>query len=138
MSKRQDILDYIKETLEGVSGMANVEVNRSIPVDIETVDFPSAFVYSGPVMRLINDNRSVIGYENWEWTILIEVWGKDQDMEALLALVHAALFAKEQMGGLAASSYIVGVDMMTIDVDRHMESMLIQYTVVYRHARGAP
>lgn len=137
MSKRADILDKIKTTVLGVAGMAEVSVNRTIPVDVETVGFPCAFVYSGPSTRL-TDSRAVIGYENYDWSIFIEVWGKDQDMEALLALVHAALFADEQMGGLAATSYIIGVDMLTIDVDRHMESMLIQYSVIYRHPRGTP
>ena len=87
-------------------------------------------------MRL-TDGRSVIGYENWEWTVLIEVWGKEQDMEALLKLVHDALFANEQISGHAVTSYRTGVDMLVLDPDRHMEAMLIQYTIVYRHTRGS-
>jgi len=136
MSKRADILAHLKTTLEGVSGMEEVQVNRTIPVDVETAVFPCAFIYSGPEMRL-TDGRSVIGYENWEWTVLIEVWGKEQDMEALLKLVHDALFANEQISGHAVTSYRTGVDMLVLDSDRHMEAMLIQYTILYRHTRGA-
>ena len=136
MSKRTDILAHLKTTLEGVSGIEEVQINRTIPVDIETAVFPCVFLYSGIETRLM-DNRAVIGYENWEWTVLIEVWGKDEDMEALLKLVHDALFADEQIGGHAVTSYRTGVDMLVLDPDRHMEAMLIQYTIIYRHTRGA-
>ena len=135
MSKRTDILDQLKVTLQSVTGMSEVLVNRTTPVDIETVGFPCAFVYSGNEIRL-TDNRSVIGYENWEWQILIEVWGKDQDMEAFLALIHAALFADEGISGHAVTSYRTGVDMLVIDPEQSLEAMLIQYAVIYRHTRG--
>jgi hypothetical protein len=138
MSVRQDILDRIAVDLRAVPAIKEVFINRTMAVDIETASFPCAFVYSGNVTRLLSDNRSVIGYENWEWLVPIEVWGKDQDMEVLLATLHAALFDDEKLNGLAVTSYITGVDMLTLDVDRHIEAMLIQYTVVFRHARGVP
>jgi hypothetical protein len=134
-TKRTSILNQIKTTLEGVSGMGAVEVNRATPVDIETIAFPCVFVYSGSETRL-TDNRSVIGYENWEWQILMEVWGQDQDMEALLGLIHAAMFADEGIGGFAVTSYRTGVDMYVLDPDRARSAMLLSYSVIYRHVRG--
>lgn len=135
MTTRENILAQIKTTLEAVVGMTEVQVNRTIPVDIETVGFPCAFVYSGKETRL-TDDRAVIGKENWEWEILIEVWGRDEDMEALLGLVHTAMYNDYSIGGHAEYSYRTGVDMLTIDPERSLEAMLLTYSVIYRHTKG--
>ena len=70
---RQTILSKIGEVLEGVSGVEKVEIERSTPVDIDTIPFATCFVYSGPEERA-TDDRSTIGFETFDWTVVIEVW----------------------------------------------------------------
>ncbi len=132
---RQNILAQIKTTLEGVESITEVQVNKTTPVDIETIGFPCAFIYSGGETRQQN---GPITYETWEWEIQIELWARDSDMETLLGVVHAAMFADEKIGGYADTSYRTGVDMYVIDPLQSLEAALITYLVRYKHVRGTP
>lgn len=136
MSSRTSILSKIETVLQGVDGINEVIVDKVTPVSLETVVLPCAFVYSGSEIRL-TDDRSVIGYENWEWDILIEVWARDSVMETLLSSIHSAMFANELMGGYASTSYRTGVDLFVIDPEQSLQSMLITYKVIYRHVSGS-
>lgn len=135
MSSRTSILSQIETVLQGVSDIKEVIINQVTPVSMETVALPCAFIYSGPEIRL-SDDRSVIGYENWEWNVLIEIWARDSEMENLLSSIHSAMFANELMGGYAATSYRTGVDLFVIEPEQSLQSMLITYAIIYRHVRG--
>lgn len=135
-SKRQLMLDYIKSRLESLSDFKHVELNRVTPVDLETTPYPCAFVYSGVENRL-TDDRAVIGQENWQWNITIEIWAKnDTDLEDLLKVVHEEMFAHYNLDGNAVYSVRTGSDMFTVDPSRFLKGMTVDYMVIYRHEKG--
>lgn len=137
-TQRQLILDRIKTILEGVSSLKNVEINKTGPVDLETVAFPCAFIYSDRETK-IGDDRSVIGKENWEWMINIEVWSSDdQVQETLLGEIHTAMAADYTIGGYAVTSDRISATMYVLDPERAINSMVLDYQVIYRHKVGVP
>ena len=134
-STRQNILNQLEVLLEALTQIKKVEQNRSTPVDLETQPLPCAFIYSGPERKL-GDDRAVIGRENWEWVIPIEIWSNNKDLETLLKLIHDYLFQNRTLGGYAVTSERTGVDVQSIDLSRDLKSMIIEYTVLYRHTIG--
>lgn len=132
---RVNILERIKTDLTAVSGVQYVDLLQPSPVDLDTIDMPAIFIYTGPEVRL-SDNRAVIGYESWQWNVVLEVWTRDTDMEALLGKIHAAMFADEEIGNFAVTSYRTGVDMQIIDPEQSLQAMIIEYEIIYRHIRG--
>jgi hypothetical protein len=134
-TKRQDILDRIKVLIDGITTVKGSEINKSTPVDIETIPLPYVFIFSGPEAR-VTDERAVIGFETWEWKVVLEVWGRDQDMEALLGEIHSAMYSDYGFSNSAVISYRTGVDMLMVDVEKSLEVMIVDYEVLYRHIKG--
>lgn len=134
---RQTILSKIGEVLEGVSGVEKVEIERSTPVDIDTIPFATCFVYSGPEERA-TDDRSTIGFETFDWTVVIEVWVRNDDCETLLGAIHKAMFNNYSFGGYALNSKRKAVTMELLDVSKELKAMVVQYSVLYRHLNGQP
>lgn len=137
-TKREQILAQIKTTLQTVTSLQSVEINKTSMVDIETIAFPCAFIFSDQETK-IEDDRSVIMYENWEWLINIEVWSDERnDQEVLLGAIHTAMAADHQIGGLAVESDRIGSSLFVLDPTRSISSMVIDYRVVFRHRNGTP
>ena len=137
-TKRQQILAYIKTILERVPSIKAVEINKTSVVDIETIAFPCAFIFSDRETK-IGDDRGVIGYENWEWMINIEVWSDERnDQETLLGEIHAAMAADYTFGGLVPTSDRVSSSLFVLDPTRAISSMVMDYNVLYRHRNGTP
>ncbi len=137
-TKRQQIFAQIKTTLESVSSIKSVEVNKTSVIDIETVAFPCAFIFFDRETKL-RDDRSVIGYENWEMLVNIEVWSDERnDQEDLLGAIHTAMAADHQIGGLAATSHREGASLFVLDPTRSISSMILDYSIIYRHKNGIP
>jgi hypothetical protein len=134
-STRQEILNEWITILGTLSTLKHVELKKITPVDLETVVFPCAFLFGGAEQKL-NDGRAVIGYENWLWRVTLEVWGKDQDMEALLKEIHDLMWTNRSIGGHAVTSERVGVDFLVVDVEQSVEAGLIDFDVIYRHTKG--
>ena len=132
---RENILDKAKVILTAVDGVLYVDLLHPSPVDIETIPMPAIFIYTGPEVRL-NDNRAVIGYETWQWNIVLEVWARDTDMEALLGKIHTAMFNDNDFSGSAVVSYRTGVDMQVVDVEQSLQVMVIEQEIIYRHVKG--
>lgn len=137
-TKRQQILDRIKTILLGVSGMSAVEVNKTSVIDLETIAFPCAFIYSSACTK-IGDDRAVITYENWEWMLDVEVWCDERtNQEAMLGLVHAAMAGDHTLNGLAVTSDLIGSDLFVLDPTRSISSMVMNFSVIFRHKNGIP
>ena len=135
---RQNILDHIKTILETIVSIKSVEINKTSVVDIESIAFPCAFIFSDRETKL-GDNRSVIGYENWEWIINIEVWSDERnDQETLLGEIHTAMAADYTIGALAATSDRIGASLFVLDPTRSLSSMVLDYSIIYRHTVGIP
>lgn len=134
-STRQNILSQIVTTLNTLVSIQHVELKHVSPVDLDTTPLPCAFVFGG-ADRKLNDERAAIGYENWLWRIVIEVWVKDVDPEDILKEIHDVMWADRDIGGYAITSDRVGVDLLVVDVEQSIEAMLIDYDVLYRHVKG--
>jgi hypothetical protein len=132
---REEILSHIKTTLEGVSGIQYVEIERSLPVDLDTAPLPSCFVYTDSEEKC-RDDRAAIGWETWDWKLIIEVWAKDTSMEHLLGDIHNAMFVDNDLGGHAVSNERMGVSFHIIDITKSLKSMLLSYYILYRHRLG--
>jgi hypothetical protein len=135
-SKRQNILAQIVTILESLSSLKHVENKKITPVDTETCPMPAAFIFSGAEQKLINDDRSVIGYENWLWKIFIEVWARDADTEALLKEIHDVMWTNRNIGGYAVTSDRMGVSLFVVDVEQSIEAMILDYDILYRNVKG--
>lgn len=143
---REGILDRIKLMLEGIEEndmpvFKHVSVGEITPVDIDTVALPAVFVFQGPEKRLVQ----VTDREQWDWTIILEVWAKDENMEHLLGLLHTVMAKNYSDGGLICSTLLgvidvmrTGSDMMIVDPDRSLAAMVVTFTVLYRHEYGQP
>ncbi len=135
-TKRSDILTYIGTMLGEISDIKEVFVNKPTVVDLDTVSLPCAFIFSGPETRLVDPHYSVIGYETWDWNVLVEVWAQDTDMEALLGTIHEKMHSGEQMNSKAVTSFRTGANMMVVDPTQSLEVMSIDYSIIYRHIKG--
>jgi len=137
-TKRQQILAKIKEIVLTVSVIKAVEVNKTSVIDLETIALPCAFIYSSSCIK-IGDDRAVIGYENWEWLIDCEVCSDERnDQEDLLGLIHAAMVSDYTLSGLAVTSDLISSDLFVLDPTRAISSMVLNFSVLYRHKKGVP
>lgn len=137
-TKRQQILDQIKVILQTVSALKSIEINKTSVVDIETIAFPCAFIFSDRETK-IGDDRSVIGYENFEWLVNIEVWSDERnDQETLLGEIHTVMAADHQINGLAVTSDRIGSNLFVLDPTRSISSMVLDYQIIFRHKNGTP
>lgn len=135
MTTREQILEKIQLDLKATEYFIEVYNRHPSLPDIEQATFPCVFVYSGPETR-ITDNRSAIGSETWEWHIVLEVWGRESEMEPFLGYIHRALFNDYTLGGLIVIAERVGVDMWVLDPEHDWCSMVVPYSVLYRHTLG--
>jgi hypothetical protein len=137
MSTRTDILNAMATALTTITTISTIEVNRVTPVDLDIVSLPALFIYSGEEHRVENE-RQTMGYETYEWIVILEVWGNiDTNLETLLTSIHNIMFTNYQFGGKAVYSFRTGVDMQTLP-EESLNAMRIEYTVVYRHIMGTP
>jgi len=141
-TKRQDILNKIKEIIEavqldGLTLFNSVKTTRMPPSDIETTAFPVCYVYSDRETLLVEGEKAVIGQETYDWFIMLEVWASDTEMEDILQVIHNAMAANYKFSNLASFSERLGVDFMIVDPSTQLTAMLIPYHIVYRHSFGA-
>ena len=131
---RENLLNNIKATLEGVTSIKYVEIDRMQAPDYATTPFPCAFIYSGAETRV----EGIIGRETWSSLFYIEIWTSGGNIEQFLGLVHTAMHSDYKRGEYATDSYRTGVDFFYIDPTRDLKGCLIEYTVIYDHISGAP
>jgi hypothetical protein len=142
LTTRQAILDTLKELVEAVVDDSSnyifkqVEVTKTVPPDIETIQLPACFIYSDREYRLENEERATIGSENWEWYVTLEVWAAYEDLETILKFVHTKIYDNYTLGNYASWASRVAVDFLTVDPTKDIESMAISYRLVYRHKLG--
>lgn len=144
---RKQILDKSKSMLQAVTDdggsivFGDVFVSKVSPIDLETVSYPCAFVYSGPEKDL-NVSGAPNTYESWDWIITIEVWARDEDMEDLLKYVHkkfAELYPTGMIGGLAIDVKRKSCSgTLSVDPTKSLAAIMMDFSVQYRHVFGSP
>lgn len=132
-TKREQILERVGTVLTGTGYLSEVTVERTVPIDLDTAVFPAAFVYGGDETRV---HDGTMGYETWDWDVTIELWVEGGNIEDYLGYIHNAMYADHTLNGLALYSYRTGVKKLTIDPEKNLEVMLIEFLVRYRHSAG--
>lgn len=137
MSTRQNILNQFVTDISAMTVVPLQEVHQKQPTlaDVEKLSFPSAFVYTGVETR-VEDSRAVIGYENWDMEVVVEVWSKEDNLESILEEIHAAIFADYTLGGNAVEAKRLGSDTWILDYEGTWYVLYIPFAVFFRHVRG--
>lgn len=139
MSKRQDILDNIETTLNGITEINTVIMHQPYQVDIETIYLPSVSVWT------LSESESaltggLVGKETWDWVIGVEVWFyKDTtNEETLLKNVNDAMYVDPQRAGCAIDTQRIAIDHFEVynDRDTNIKGFSITFRVTYFHDRG--
>lgn len=135
-TKRQQILDQFNALLvDGEANIKHIEVNRPTVPDHEKNPFPSAYIYSGRARRM---DDGVIGEETFEWEVMIALWVKGDDIEALLGRVESTLSSAtgRSLNCVAEWSQLIDAEPLTVDAEKNLKSFLLTYEVRYAHAQG--
>jgi hypothetical protein len=134
-SKRELILAKIKELLEAITGVEEVTIDKTTLVSISDVPMASIFIYAGLEARA-TDDKQIMGYETWKWTVIIELWSYIEDNEAFLKLIHNVININYTLDDLVSTIKRVGADPRYFDLDGTRKAMLIPFEVIYRHKMG--
>jgi hypothetical protein len=132
---RQLILNQLEIVLKAVSSVKYVELERSIPIDLDTLPLPCVFVYSGKENR-VKDERAVIGKETWDWEVSLEIW-TNGNVESIIGEIHSALWTNRSLGGYSVMTIRDSIEgIYVIDEDSDTKSIILNYIITYRHALG--
>lgn len=132
---RQNILTQLETVLEAISSVKYVELERSKPIDLDVLPIPCIFVYTGDEKRVV-DERAVIGKETWDWNVVLEVW-TNTDPEDILNDIHTAMYTNRTLGGYAINTIRDSLEgIYVIDEDANVKSLILNYSITYRHTLG--
>lgn len=136
MSTRVRILDAIEKNMEDTSSIKDVFVNKVSPVDLDIAAFPAAFIYSDSE-ELVLDERATMGFDTWEWQIVIEIWTNQYAvLDEILVDVHNSMFENYRLDGNAMNSYRTSLSEVIIDPAKEIKAMVLNYSVLYQHKYG--
>jgi len=131
---RQNIISNIVTVLQEISQLKSVTAEEIVITDLDTVPMPCAFVVVSSESRV---ETGTIGYESWDWSINVEVWART-DLEVLLELIHKKLYEDPLRGGYATNTHRIGSDIFTIESDKQLNGLMINFQIHYRHPWGNP
>ena len=134
MSVRSDILADIQTVISGIAGIGTVAAGKVEYVDLDNLTLPTAFILQGPEKKITGSTE----HETWEWTVVIEVWCKDTDVEPFHASVHQAMASDISRGGYALNCHRESSDPLAIDPGRGVAGFHQEYRIDYRHPLGSP
>ena len=135
MSKRQDILNAFKASLEDIQEIQEVVVNKVSPSDISVRPLPCAFVFSGPSTKV---ERAVIGFETWNWNVITEIWLQEEDIEEWIERLHRKLSEDYTRNGNSDESYLIDTDTVVLNPTKDLQSVILIWKVRYDHKFGEP
>jgi hypothetical protein len=136
MTKREQILEVIKTIFEGTRLFKTVKIENFDLIDLQKTALPVAYIYKGKEVRADDSDRGTIGFETWDWTVVIEIWAKDGDLEDFLDTIHTAMFANYRFNGLARYSYRTSAEPFMVETSMMVHGMSITYQVLYEHPQG--
>lgn len=136
-SIREKILDFCKDSLQNNIGeFKSILIDHISAVNISKHPMPSAFLYGGEESRETGI-QTVVNKENWDWTIIIEVWLKPNStltLESALTKIHWALGLNPTMDGLVTNLLRTGAsEPYVVDPENEIAGRTISYSVKYRH-----
>lgn len=134
MTVRQAILENVRQTLEGVTALKTVLLQPFRYVDVGRMALPAAFCWVEEATKQAEVNQ----YEQWQMTIGIYIWGNEKDMEDVLGKVHQSLMQDRRRGGYAMDTQVVASELVDLDPELGLGSVVLRTKVVYRHLCGNP
>ena len=135
MSIRKDILASFEEDLNEITELQAVEVNNVAPADLDEKPFPCSFVFSGPSVKV---DRACIGFETWDWSVVVETWLEGEDVEDWIERLHRKLSEDYTRNGNSTESYLVDTDIITLNPTKELQSVVLIWRVRYSHKIGKP
>lgn len=133
MSVRETVLNTLKTTVSSVAGLKAVKLVFEATVkDLETLPYPFVVLYPSSERAY---PIQTIGYEVWEWDIVVELWGKEKtNIEGLIADITQALYSVSHanINGIKRT----GVEYLYPEEDLY--GARITFTVIYTHPFGSP
>ena len=135
MSIRKDILASFEEDLNEIPELEEVEVNEVSPADLDDKPFPCSFVFSGPSVKV---QRACIGFETWDWSVVVETWVQEDDVEEWIERLHAKLCEDYTRDGNSTESYLIDTDIITLNATKELQSIVLIWRVRYSHKVGEP
>jgi hypothetical protein len=147
---REAITEAVKDICLSITGIKKAEVDRSLAVNIDTAPMASSFVYAGPETRVTADNEATLGFETWDFTVIVEIWARKNDIENLLAKLHQAIndnrfltvvkyvTTSNPSGRLLSGTGIKrdGADPQYFEVAEEKKAMIVPFVCRYRHTIG--
>jgi hypothetical protein len=134
-SRREDILLTLKTKLEEITDLATVVLDKGNIPSLDIVEFPVCFIFSDREYR-VEDDRAVIGYETFLWTIILEIHIIAEDLENMLGQIHDKLYVDRYLDGYAVETKRMGVDIYFDEVNNETKIMMLQYDILYRVTKG--
>jgi hypothetical protein len=134
MSVRSDILGDIQTVISGIAGIGTVTAGKVEYVDLDNLTFPACFILQGPERKISGSTE----HETFAWTVVIEVWCRDIDVEPFHAFVHQAMAVDISRGGFALNCFREGSDPLAVDPGRGIAGFQQEYRIEYRHPFGSP
>lgn len=132
---RKLILENIKTTLEGISSLKKVALHEFSVIDLDTYPMPAAFIFPDSDDDRAEGNRADI----WTLPVVIEVWGKDIEVEDFIGEIYQAMLVDVTRGGYAEQTErLGGTDIIVVDPTRSLGGLSIRFEITYRHVPGNP
>ena len=133
---RQNIIANMNTVLTAISGINYVESNRTTPVKLDDVALPACFIYSGAQVQILSGAEAVIGYETWDWDVIVEIYTKTTSPEALLQAIYNALYTSRSRAGYALRTTLMSVDPLDFDPTGEYTGLMLVFRVAYRNVSG--
>ena len=133
---RQNIIANMNTVLTAISGINYVESNRTAPVKLDDVALPACFIYSGVQVQILSGAEAVIGYETWDWDVIVEIYTKTTSPEALLQTIYNALYTSRSHAGYALRTTLMSVDPLDFDPTGEYTGLMLVFRVAYRNVSG--
>lgn len=132
---RESILNNIKTTIEGITTIKTVRLQEFSPLDLERFPLPAAFIFPESETRGVE----TVGYEQWRMTVVVEIWGKNMDLEDMLGKVHKEMYTDRTRGGYAIDTVKTGSELLgVVEPSRSLGSAIVRFEIEYRHKTGDP
>ena len=132
---RKLILENIKTTLESIKSIRKVALHEFGIIDLETYPMPAAFIYPDSDDEVEEESR----WEVWTMPVVIEIYGRNIEVEKFIGDIHKEMLTDETRGGYAErTDRLGGTDIIIVDPARSLGGLSMRFEITYRHKAGDP
>jgi hypothetical protein len=105
---------------------------------MQDTPLPAAWIFSGAETRA----GFIYRKENWDWDVIIHIAARDTDMEALLASINTAIYARYQSQFVnqdasgVTNLFRSTSDLFILDSDSSLQEWTVTYKIFYNTDKG--